>query len=122
MSRHIEFNLAVPVWTLEEIENQPCEELIAICRSLDSSSFTQSPVELFRANEPTLVVSRDEPICGMLIDMTNDPTDQMDLVVIRVRCNANVADDIEEQLRGIAARSEVTPALFRCPSLSSSGG
>jgi hypothetical protein len=42
-----------------------------------------------------------------------DPTDQMEVVPINIRCRSDVADEIEKQLRLIQSRSEVQTPFLR---------
>jgi hypothetical protein len=111
-STHIEFSFAAEVWLLEGENFQPCSELGAICRLIDAPEFTRSLEELHPRDDPMVTISTSDPTCFLRIDLTADPTDQMDVVAIQVRCKADLADSVNECLRQIRSRSEVKTAIL----------
>ena len=113
MTAHTEFSLSVTVWALEEQEYQPCSELNSICQLLNAPSFTQSPAERFPSHEPATSVSTLDTGCYVRVDLAGDPTDQMEVVTIQIRCANAVADTVDALLRCIQSRSEVESALLR---------
>ena len=110
---HTEFSTAVTVWALEKPDYEPCSELLKICQLLDAPELSRSPVELYPSLEPVRSVSTGDPTSYLNIDMVRDPTDQMDVVKINIRCSNEVADAVEELLRQIRTRSDVTTAMLR---------
>ncbi len=113
MIDHIEFKLAVTVWSLEGPEYQPCPELHAICELIDAPTLQRSPAELFPSSNSIRSCSTTDPACFLNVDIRADPTDQMEVVSVQIRCCNNVADSIEELLQKIRSRSEVKTALLR---------
>jgi hypothetical protein len=110
---HTEFKLAVTVLSLEEHDYQACSELQAICHLLGASMLTHSPAELYPSQTPIRSISAHDPDCILEIDIAADPTDQMNVVGIKICCPDNVADQVDACLRQIRARSEVQTALLR---------
>lgn len=113
MTGYTEFAVGVTVWSLEKPDYQPCPELNSICDLLGANSLTRSPAELYPSSSPIRSVSPIDPESIMQIDIAGDPTDQMEIVQINIRCKSSVADEIETQLRQIRLRSEVQTALRR---------
>jgi hypothetical protein len=113
MTRHTEFSVGVTVWSLEEPEYEPCSELQAICQLLGAPTLTRSPAELYPSNELISSVSTSDLGSILRVDISADPTDQMEVVTLQVRCVNDVADWVEELLRKIHTRSEVETALLR---------
>ncbi len=113
MATHTEFKVAVTVDSLEEPERQPCSELLAICQLLDAPALARSPAELYPSIEPIRSASVHDPSCFLNINIACDPTDQMSVVGIQIRCQESVADQIDALLRQIHSRSEVETALLR---------
>ena len=111
---HTEFKLALTVWSLEGPECQPCPELQAICELLEVPELLQSPVELYPSTKPIRSNSDRDPACFLEIDIDHaDPTDQMELIWIQLRCANAVADRVEKLICEIRSRSEVSSALLR---------
>jgi hypothetical protein len=103
----------VTVWSLETEAEKPCDELLAICRLIDADELTVSPAEIHPQAEPLLVTSKSVARSFLSIDLTKDPTDQMEVVGLSVRCENDLADAVHEQLKAIRERSEVKTALLR---------
>ncbi len=72
-----------------------------------------SPAEMRPRSEPVVLMSKTDPRAFLSIDLTADPTDQMDVVRLSARCKSVFADAIHEQLKSIRARSDVKAALLR---------
>lgn len=113
MTGHTEIAIGVTVWSLEEPDYQPCPELNAICDLLRANRLTRSPAELYPSSKPIRSISSDAPESIIQIDITGDPTDQMEVVAINIRCNPDVADEIEKLLCQIQSRSEIKIPLRR---------
>jgi hypothetical protein len=110
---YTEFRLGVSVWSLETLDDKPCDELLALCSLIHADSISESPVEMFPRTEPVILVSKVDPKIFVSINLTADPTDQMEVVGLSVRCKKEDADSIHELLNAIRARSEVKTALLR---------
>lgn len=113
MATHTEFKLAVTALSLEEPEYRPCAELQAICQLIEAPTLTRSPAELYPSNQPIRCFSERESSCFLSIDINSDPTDQMSVVEIQIRCLDAVADQVNLLLCQIRNRSEIETALLR---------
>ena len=85
----------------------------AICRLIEAPGFIRSPEELHPRDDPMVTTSTSDPACFLRINLTADPTDQMDVVSIHVRCKADVADSVHELVCQIRSRSDVKTAILR---------
>ena len=110
---YVEFKLGVTIWSLEEPGYVPCPELKSICELIDANNFTESLAELCPTAKIVKRNSRSDANAYIAINCAGDRTDQMGVVGLFVRCNASVADMVEEQLRRVCVRSEVKTALLR---------
>ena len=113
MATHTEFKLAVTVLSLEEPEYQPCPELQAICLLLGAPPPTRSPAELYPSSKPIYSASAHDAQCFLEINIEGDPTDQMSMVGITIRCPDAVADHVNTLLCRIRGRSEIEAPLLR---------
>jgi len=112
MSR-TEFKLTVTVWSLEDLDGRPCAELQSICRLLDAPALSVSPADMYPSKTPLFSGAANDSECGLEIVLSADPSDQMGVAEITIRCPELVADNIEACLRRIRDRSEVQGAMLR---------
>ena len=110
---HTEFKLGVTVWSLETEDGKPSDEILAICRLLDADELAVSPAEMYPRADPLVLRSKADPKTFLAIDLTEDPTDQMEVVGLAVRCDERIADAIQQKLKVIRECSDIKTALLR---------
>jgi len=101
------------VWSLETADEKPCDELVEISRLIHADELTVSPAGMYPRAEPVLLSSKIDPGVFLSIELTEEPTDQMEVVGLSVRCDDTVADAVHERLKSICERSQVRTALLR---------
>lgn len=110
---YTEFKLGVTTWSLETTDDEPCDELVEICRLIHADELAVSPAEIRPRPEPLLLTSKSDPEMFLSINFADDPTNQMEVVGLSVRCKDEFADAIHERLKSIRQRSAVKTALLR---------
>lgn len=80
---------------------------------MDTDELNVSPGEIYPQPEPVVLTSKVDPKTFLSINLAADPTDQMEMVGLSIRCKSGVADAIHEKLKTIRERSAVATALLR---------
>jgi hypothetical protein len=80
---------------------------------MNADDLASSPAEMYPRNDPIVLHSNDDPASYLTIDLASDPTDQMDVVGLSLRCKNDIADAIHHELKKIRRRSEAASRLLR---------
>jgi len=108
MATRTQFKLAVTALSLEEPEYQPCSELLEIWHAPRIATAHKIAAELYHQASRFVPFPRTIRKCFLAIDIEGDPTDQMGMVGIIIRCpNAVLPTRINALLCQIRERSEI---------------